>query len=282
VLKLKVTSAPWASVSEVRVIVNGETKTFPAQQQGLDPFGTAVQVAYDGEIPLSMLLKDVTGDAWIVVEASRPLPLTGDLGGGLDKAQDGMPDTTDNNGDGRVDKADVAEGADIGPLSNGPFPLETDPGFHFANLTDNGFPFAFTNPFLLDRDGDGKFVGPGVKERRSRSDRPRGAGGADAGRRGGPGARPRSGCCAGGCTRHRRDDGGADHRRGEGRAAARACAPGVLAVEGARADGGPRLPGLRRGRLRGRAPRVPAVGGSTRRTSTATSAFRGSSTARGR
>lgn len=162
-LKLKVTSAPWATVSEVRIIVNGQTaKTLPAQQQNVDPFGTTVQVAFDGEVPLSELLGGVTGDAWIVVEASRPLPLVGDLGGGLGGAKDGMPDTTDNNGDGVVDKADVAEGSTIGPLSNGEFPKETDPGFHFANITDNGFPFAFTNPFLLDRDGNMRFDAPGV------------------------------------------------------------------------------------------------------------------------
>ncbi len=162
-LKLKVTTAPWATVSEVRIVVNGKVaKTLPAQQQGLDPFGTAVQVAFDGEVALSELLTGVTGDAWIVIEASRPLPLVDDLGGGLDGAKDGMPDTTDNNGDGVVDSKDVAEGEKIGPLSNGPFPAETDPGFHFANITDNGFPFAFTNPFLLDRDGNSKFDAPGV------------------------------------------------------------------------------------------------------------------------
>ncbi|MBL8954678.1 MAG: CehA/McbA family metallohydrolase [Myxococcaceae bacterium] len=163
-LKVKVTSAPWATVSEVRVVVNGKVvKTLPAQMAtGLDPFGTTVQVAFDGSVPLSELLDGVTGDAWVVVEASRALPLTGDLGGGLGDTKDGMPDTTDNNGDGVVDMADVAEGSDFGPLSNGPFPKDTDPGFHFANITDNGFPFAYTNPFLLDRDGNSKFDAPGV------------------------------------------------------------------------------------------------------------------------
>ena len=40
-------------------------------------------------------------DAWIVVETGMKLPLSADL-----EDDDGLPDTTDNNGDGRVDKDD--------------------------------------------------------------------------------------------------------------------------------------------------------------------------------
>lgn len=163
-LHVKVSTAPWAPVPEVRIIVNGQTaKTIANLPQPADPFGTTVHVAYEGDLALSELLAGVTGDAWIVVEASRPLPKAEDLGGGLENAKDGMPDTTDNNGDGKIDQADVPEGDDYGPLANLPFPAETDPGFHFANVTDNGYPYAFTNPFLLDRDGNGKFDAPGVK-----------------------------------------------------------------------------------------------------------------------
>jgi hypothetical protein len=162
-LKVKVTTAPWAPVPELRFIVNGKVaKTITGLPQPADPFGTSVHVAYDDSVDLSELLTGITGDAWIVVETSKPLPKVGDLGGGLDNAKDGMPDTSDNNGDGEVTAADVAEGEDFGPIKNPPFPAETDPDFHFANVADNGFPFAFTNPFLLDRDGNGKFDAPGA------------------------------------------------------------------------------------------------------------------------
>ena len=43
-----------------------------------------------------------------------------------------------------------------------PEPKETEAGFHFYKLTD-GYSCAFTNPFMLDRNGDGKFTAPGVK-----------------------------------------------------------------------------------------------------------------------
>jgi hypothetical protein len=163
-LKVKVSTAPWASVPEIRFIVNGEVvKTIANLPRPADPFAISVHVAYEGEVPLSELLAGITGDAWIVVEASRPLQLVADLGGGLDNDKDGMPDTSDNNGDGKVDAADIAKDEDYGPIGKLPFPAETDPDFHFANVTDNGFPYAFTNPFLLDRDGNGKFDAPGVK-----------------------------------------------------------------------------------------------------------------------
>ena len=112
--------------------------------------------------PLSELLSGVTGDAWLVVEAGRPLMLAADLGGGLDDALDGMPDTTDNNGDGQVDTSDVVESSKTGPLAQPPRPKRGEVGFDYSNLTNGGAPQAFTNPFVLDRDGDGTFTAPGV------------------------------------------------------------------------------------------------------------------------
>ncbi|MBK7860586.1 MAG: CehA/McbA family metallohydrolase [Archangiaceae bacterium] len=166
-LHLKVTTAPWATVPEVRVVVNGQVvKTLAAAPLPTTPdyaFSDQLYVAYDGELALSELLDGVTGDAWVVVEAGPAFPATADLAGGLNGAPDGMPDTTDNNGDGKIDKDDVPKGDDYGPLADPPFPAETDPGFHFANITRNGYPYAFTNPFLLDRDGTPGFNGPGVK-----------------------------------------------------------------------------------------------------------------------
>jgi hypothetical protein len=97
-----------------------------------------------------------------VVEAGHALPLAADLGGGLGNAKDGIPDTTDNHGDGKVDAADVKEGQVVGPLSNPPLPKRGEKGYYFGAIT-GGVPNAFTNPFVLDRTGDGKFTAPGVK-----------------------------------------------------------------------------------------------------------------------
>lgn len=162
-LELRVRSAPWVRVDEVRILVNGVVKkTLTGLNNAADPLDTGPQQArYDGQIPLSELTAGVSGDAWIVIEAGQALTLAGDLGGGLDDEQDGMVDTTDNNGDGKVDAADVADGKKIGPLANPPSPARGANGYEFSSIT-GGFPFAFTNPFILDLNGDGKFTAPGV------------------------------------------------------------------------------------------------------------------------
>lgn len=164
VVRVTITSAPWVPVQEVRFIVNGQVvKTVKDLPLPADPFArTGSFERFRGEVPLPELLAGVTGDAWLVIEAGRPLLLAGDLGGGQANALDGMPDTTDNNGDGVVNQADVASGSRIGPIADPPLPKDGEPGFDFANLT-NGYPLAFTNPFFFDRDGDGQFTAPGVK-----------------------------------------------------------------------------------------------------------------------
>lgn len=163
-VRVTVTSAPWVPVQEVRFVVNGQVvKTVKELALPADPFAsTGSFERYRGEVALSELLQGVTGDAWLVIEAGRPLLLAGDLGGGQGNALDGMPDTTDNNGDGVVDAADVAAGGRIGPIAEPPLPKEGEPGFDFGNLT-NGYPLAFTNPFFLDRNADGQFTAPGSK-----------------------------------------------------------------------------------------------------------------------
>ncbi|PZR13971.1 MAG: hypothetical protein DI536_11655 [Archangium gephyra] len=163
-LSIRVTAAPWVPVQEIRILVNGEVKKTIGGLPGItDPFDTLPQAArFVGEVPLDELTAGVTGDAWIVVEAGRELMLAGDLGGGLDGEQDGMVDTTDNNGDGVVDAADVKEGSKIGPLADPPKPARGEPGYEFGAIT-NGYSAAFTNPFILDLDGDGVFTAPGVK-----------------------------------------------------------------------------------------------------------------------
>lgn len=159
-----VSAAPWIPVEEVRFVVNGQVvKTVTGLADPGDPFATSGDLQrIDTQVSLDELLAGVTGDAWLVVEAGHALPLTADLGGGLNGVKDGIPDTTDNNGDGVVDAADVKEGQKIGPIANPPVPKLGEKGYHFGAIT-GGVPNAFTNPFVLDRTGDGKFTAPGVK-----------------------------------------------------------------------------------------------------------------------
>lgn len=147
---------------EVRIVVNGVVrKVISNVPVPTDPFATQGSlVRYEGEIALSEVLTG-TADAWLVVEAGRPLMLAADLGGGLDNAKDGMPDTTDNNGDGVVDTADVKQGSKTGPVNSPPQPKRGEVGFDYGNIANGGFPNAFTNPFVLDRNGDVS-TAPGV------------------------------------------------------------------------------------------------------------------------
>jgi len=163
-LRLKVSAAPWVPVDEVRIVVNGTVvKTLDVRATNpANPFGTDGLLRYEGSIPLSDLVTRA-GDAWLVVEAGRPLPPAADFGGLGANAPDGIPDTGDNNGDGMVDTRDIAPGAKYGPLRTPPPPSsEGDPLFHFAQVVTGGYPMAFTNPFLLDRNGNGRFDAPGV------------------------------------------------------------------------------------------------------------------------
>lgn len=163
-VRVTVTAAPWVPVDEVRFVVNGQVvKTVGNLPVPADPFGEDGLQRYSGTVELSELLQSVTTDAWLVVEAGRTLLSASDLGGGLNNVKDGIPDTTDNNGDGVIDSADIAKGQSVGPLNNPPAPGPNDAAFHYAQITDNGYPYAYTNPFLFDRNGNGTFDAPGVK-----------------------------------------------------------------------------------------------------------------------
>ncbi len=163
VVKVKVRSAPWVPVEQVRFVVNGQVvKTVSGLPAPTDPFAIDGDMTrFVGEVPLNDLLIGVSGDAWLVVEAGRALMLAGDLGGGLNNARDGIPDTTDNNGDGKVDSSDLGAGLKIGPLNSPAAPKVNETGYAFYKVT-LGAPQAFTNPFLLDRNGDGVFNAPTV------------------------------------------------------------------------------------------------------------------------
>jgi hypothetical protein len=156
-LSLTVSAAPWIPVDEIRIVVNGKVVKTIATMPAGDPFGSEGLVRYSGDIDLTPLLP--SGDCWVVIEAGDKLMITGDLDG------DGVPDTSDNNGDGVVDSRDVSGGDTTGPLNNpAPTKDESDPHFHFGKVVTGGYPFAFSNPFVLDRNGNGKFDPPGASK----------------------------------------------------------------------------------------------------------------------
>ncbi|OJH38191.1 CehA/McbA family metallohydrolase [Cystobacter ferrugineus] len=164
-LHLEVSAAPWVPVDEVRIIVNGRlVRTLSGGElaRPADAFGDGELLRYQGSLALSELVT-VPGDAWLVVEAGTRLQPTADFGGVGSPEPDGIPDTGDNNGDGVVDRNDIAPGSSSGPLRSAALPTsEADPLFHFAQVINGGYPMAFTNPFILDRNGNGRFDAPGV------------------------------------------------------------------------------------------------------------------------
>lgn len=131
-LHLRVTAAPWVPVQEIRVIANGELKKTIALPAVMDPFGTTEILRFEGTVPLMELLADGTADTWIIAEAGAPLLPT------VDADEDGIPDE---------------------PLPKYPVPPRDSAEHHFRAVTPGGAPSAFTNPLLLERDGDGVFRG---------------------------------------------------------------------------------------------------------------------------
>ncbi len=160
-LRLDLSAAPWVPIEEVRIVVNGEVVRTVRDELShpTDPFGTTISPRTDElQIPLAELLPE-SGDAWLVVEAGKALADNADLN------CDGLPDTGDNNGDGAIDWQDV-EGLEeapeeaclgtTGPLAEPPIPTDrTSPEYYFYAAVAGGYPLAFTNPFLFDRDGNG-------------------------------------------------------------------------------------------------------------------------------
>lgn len=194
-LHLRVHALAWVPVREVRVLVNDSANPRFFREDELtvpaDPQAAVDVVRLDTRIPLADLLPSGDKDAWIVVEAGDPLVRTGDLD------CDGVPDTTDNDGDGAIDFRDVERNGDgvvderdsanrdgpepctehnidygkdasvdrpkTGPLRGPPPPARDDPFYPFYAVTPGGYPLAFTNPFILDRNDDGVFSGPGLQ-----------------------------------------------------------------------------------------------------------------------
>jgi hypothetical protein len=125
--------------------VNGvPSRTVPVDASPENALGSAGTARLTTVVAVAELAAAVSGDFWIVVEAGMKLPLAGDLD------DDGLVDTTDNDGNGRVDRAD----APAHFREPGPVPLD-DPRFHFQSIAPGVLPLAFANPILVDRDGDG-------------------------------------------------------------------------------------------------------------------------------
>ncbi|MBA3395731.1 MAG: PHP domain-containing protein [Deltaproteobacteria bacterium] len=157
VLEINVRAPPWVPVEEVRVITSKGTTIVaagPALLRVTDPFGTAGVQRYQAFLEIAEL---VDRDDFIIVEAGMAYPRAADLD------DDGVPDTTDNNGDGVIDDADVEEDEDVGPLTAGPDPEDpAHPRWAVTRVIPGAVPMGFTNPILVDLDGAG-WTPPGLR-----------------------------------------------------------------------------------------------------------------------
>ncbi len=145
-LDVVVDAAPYIPLEELRLFVNGTlVKTLPlAQVLPEDPFTRAAVRRFEGRIALSDL-SQFGRDSWIVVEVGMRLPDAADL-----EDDDGLVDTTDNDANGRIDAADGA-----GVFTEPGRVPEGDWRFHVQAIAPGVLPTAFSNPFLVDVDGNG-------------------------------------------------------------------------------------------------------------------------------
>ena len=152
VVDITVRAAPWIPVQEVRVVTSRGTQVIAEVPPAANPFGTDV-VRYQAQLPLASL---VDRDDFLIVEAGMAYPLAADLD------DDGVVDTTDNNGDGKVDTADVEEDEDTGPLRAPPDPDDpNDALFLLTRIVSGAWPEGFANPIFIDVDGNG-WTPPGL------------------------------------------------------------------------------------------------------------------------
>ncbi len=132
-LRLSVAAAPWIPVEELRLFVNGAlASVIPIELPETDPFSGTLR-----RVETSLDLADIAPDDedyWIVVECGLPLPA-------YTVGDDGLPRVGASGASGHVS--------------------EDDPRFHLQAIAPTTLPLAFTNPFLIDRTGDG-WTAPGL------------------------------------------------------------------------------------------------------------------------
>jgi hypothetical protein len=148
-LELHVSAAPWIPVDEARLYVNGRlARVLPAESAPPDPLGNEGLVRLEAEVSLFELASAAGAerDFWVVVEAGLALPT------GFDLDDDGLIDSTGYEIDGTLALPTFAE--------PGRVPGD-DPRFHVQSIAPGVLPLAFTNPFVVDRDGDG-WQAPGL------------------------------------------------------------------------------------------------------------------------
>lgn len=153
VLTLEVRAPPWIPVSEIRVITSsGERVIADADDldHPADPLGVAQVVRYRQSLPLADLVT-AGSDDWMIIEAGLPPFAIADLD------DDGVPDTSDNNGDGLIDEEDIEDpDDDSGPLEQPGDPDDpSDPRYFMTRVVPRAWPLGFVGPILIDTDGGG-------------------------------------------------------------------------------------------------------------------------------
>jgi len=136
-LNITISAAPWVPVKQFRVIVNGMMVNSGKVDEfvGVDHFGAASVSATRSFLLKSLLdnVKNLKGDAWLIVEAGIALDDAHALDG------DGLPVLSDKDLDALAD------------------PTLAD----YHAIVPGAWPVAFSNPFLLNLDGNG-WDGPGL------------------------------------------------------------------------------------------------------------------------
>lgn len=152
-LEIEVRAPPWIPVDEVRLVSSRGTRILASGDElahPASPLDDHPVVRWRGTLALDDLVPG-PGDDWLIIEAGLPLWDAADLDG------DGVPDTGDNNGDGVVDERDIEDpDDDSGPLEDPADPTDpADPRYAMTRVVPGAWPYGFTNPLLVDRDGDG-------------------------------------------------------------------------------------------------------------------------------
>ncbi len=159
-VEIEVRAPPWMPVDEVRLITEAGERVIATEgdlTHPTDPLGTEDVVRFRASLALSDIL--TSGRVgWFLVEAGLAFHPVADLN------DDGVPDTSDNNGDGVVDQGDVEEDEDEGPLESPKRPSDpSDPRFAAARVLPGAWTYGFTNPILVDWAGDG-WQAPGLAQ----------------------------------------------------------------------------------------------------------------------